>query len=90
MIFNNHPAALRLVAFALAASLPGMARAQTASAGGAAAPAAAAPISVTGTRTDVPVVLDGLDDDPVWAQAPVMGGFKEARPSENADPKQRT
>ena len=35
-------------------------------------------------------ILGRAVSDPVWATAPVMGGFKEARPSENAEPKQRT
>lgn len=46
--------------------------------------------SVAATRTEQPVVLDGRADDPVWQTAPAVGGFREARPSEDADPKQRT
>ncbi len=93
MLDPNPRSAAAVAAIVIALLLPARAAGQTPStaAGPAAAPPAApAPMSVAGTRTDVPVVLDGLDDDPVWATAPVMGGFKEARPSENADPKQRT
>ncbi|HEX6644768.1 MAG TPA: DUF5916 domain-containing protein [Gemmatimonadales bacterium] len=46
--------------------------------------------SVSATRTDQPIVLDGRDDDPVWRIAPATGGFRESRPSEDSEPKQRT
>ena len=46
--------------------------------------------TVTATRTDQPIVLDGRDDDPVWRTAPAQGDFRESRPSEGAEPKQRT
>ena len=52
--------------------------------------ATAAAQSITATRTDQPIILDGRDDDPVWRIAPAHGEFRESRPSENADPKQRT
>ena len=41
-------------------------------------------------RAEQPPVLDGLDNDPVWALAPAVTGFQEVRPSEGAEPKQRT
>ena len=56
----------------------------------AAAQAPASSQAITATRTDQPIVLDGRDDDPVWRVAPAHGEFRESRPSENAEPKQRT
>ena len=47
-------------------------------------------MAVTATRTDAPIILDGRDDDAVWRSAPVTGGFRESRPAENSEPKQRT
>src|SRR5688500_1368433 len=47
-------------------------------------------MAVTATRTDAPIVLDGRDDEAVWRSAPATGGFRESRPAENAEPKQRT
>ncbi len=46
--------------------------------------------SLTAVRADIPPVLDGKDDDPVWALAPLITGFKEVRPSEDAEPRQKT
>src|SRR6478735_12452098 len=34
--------------------------------------------------------LDGKDDEPFWQGVALQGGFREARPTEDADPKQRT
>ncbi|HEU5050586.1 MAG TPA: DUF5916 domain-containing protein, partial [Gemmatimonadales bacterium] len=53
-------------------------------------PAAATAQSVTATRTTEPIVLDGRSDDPVWRVARPVSDFRESRPSENAEPKQRT
>ena len=53
-----------------------------------AAPAAAQ--NVTATRTDQPIILDGIDSEPAWSTAPLHDEFRESRPSEGADPKQRT
>ncbi len=41
-------------------------------------------------RADQPPVLDGRDDDPIWARAPLITGFREIRPSEDGEPRQRT
>jgi hypothetical protein len=46
--------------------------------------------SLAAVRTEQPPVLDGRDDDPFWAQAPLITGFREVRPSEDAEPRQRT
>jgi len=56
-------------------------------------PAAAPPDTtgvVTAVRAEPPPVLDGRDDDPVWATAPEITGFREVRPTEAAEPRQRT
>jgi hypothetical protein len=45
---------------------------------------------VTAVRAEQPPVLDGRDDDPVWATAPEITGFREVRPTEAAEPRQRT
>jgi len=46
--------------------------------------------ALSAVRAATPPVLDGRDDDPVWALAPAITGFREVRPSEDAEPKQRT
>jgi hypothetical protein len=46
--------------------------------------------SVAAFRASQPPVLDGLDSDSIWAQAPAITGFREVRPSEDAEPRQRT
>ncbi|MEP6744280.1 MAG: DUF5916 domain-containing protein, partial [Gemmatimonadota bacterium] len=46
--------------------------------------------SVAATRTETPPVIDGLDEDAIWQTAPRVDAFREARPTEDADPKQRT
>ena len=46
--------------------------------------------SIAATRTEQAPVIDGLDTDPIWAQAPVQEGFREGRPSEGAQPRQKT
>ncbi len=48
------------------------------------------PTSVRATRTAVPPILDGRDDDAVWRMAPVVDAFLEARPTEGAPPRLRT
>jgi len=57
-----------------------------------AAPGTRAPTasSVEATRTAVPPVLDGRDDDVVWRSAPPIEGFLEAKPTEGASPELRT
>ncbi|HVX89628.1 MAG TPA: DUF5916 domain-containing protein, partial [Gemmatimonadales bacterium] len=54
------------------------------------APRAATVGAVAATRAEVPPVLDGLDNDAIWQTAPLQSGFREARPTEDADPKQNT
>ena len=56
----------------------------------AAAQTSSATQAISATRTEQPIVLDGRDADPVWRLAPAHGDFRESRPSENAEPKQRT
>jgi Domain of unknown function (DUF5916) len=46
--------------------------------------------SLSAVRAGQPPVLDGRDDDPVWALAPAITGFREVRPTEDGDPRQRT
>jgi Domain of unknown function (DUF5916)/Carbohydrate family 9 binding domain-like len=46
--------------------------------------------TLSAVRAEIPPVLDGRDDDLVWSVAPVISGFKEVRPSEDAEPRQRT
>lgn len=46
--------------------------------------------AVQATRTAVPPVLDGRDDDLIWRSAPAIDQFLEARPTEGASPKFRT
>jgi len=54
------------------------------------APSAPTTTTVKATRTAVPPVLDGKDDDAIWGAAPPIDGFLEARPTEGAPPKLRT
>jgi hypothetical protein len=56
----------------------------------AATPPVPATTSVPATRTAVPPVLDGKDDDVVWRSAPPIDGFLEAKPAEGAQPQLRT
>jgi hypothetical protein len=46
--------------------------------------------AVRATRTAVPPVLDGRDDDVVWRAAPAIEQFLEAKPTEGAEPELRT
>jgi hypothetical protein len=46
--------------------------------------------TLSAVRAAQPPVLDGRDDDPVWALAPAITGFREVRPSEDAEPRQKT
>jgi hypothetical protein len=41
-------------------------------------------------RTDAPPIIDGLLDDPVWAQAPAETGFKTWRPDFGKDMQEKT
>src|SRR6476659_4405702 len=56
----------------------------------AARPPLQASTSVRATRTQVAPTLDGRDDDAIWQSTPPIDGFLEAKPSEGANPKQRT
>src|SRR5947209_18786115 len=59
-----------------------------------AAPARSVPAPTDSTavavRTDAPPVIDGKDDDPAWATAPAITGFKQWRPTEGKEPRFRT
>ena len=44
----------------------------------------------TATRADAPPVIDGKDDDRVWATTPVISQFKEWRPNEGKAPRFKT
>ena len=81
-----------LLLIALTASVPVSADGQAVPAGATQSRSVSRPPSqsVTAVRTRQPIVLDGVDDEPVWSTAARMVEFREARPSENADPKQRT
>jgi hypothetical protein len=35
-------------------------------------------------------VIDGIEDDQIWHDAPLIGGFREVRPSEDSTPRQNT
>jgi hypothetical protein len=41
-------------------------------------------------RTAEPPVIDGVLDDPAWAQATVIDGFRQVEPMEDAEPTERT
>lgn len=41
-------------------------------------------------RVEEPPVIDGRLDDPQWDQAPVLDGFRQVDPIENAEPSERT
>ena len=50
--------------------------------------AAVGPVaSAVAARAAQPPVIDGRDDDAVWRQAQVIGGFKEWQPTEGAEPR---
>jgi hypothetical protein len=57
---------------------------------GGAAIAATERASIAATRADLAPIIDGRGDDAVWQTAPAQDGFREWRPTENGDPKQRT
>ena len=84
----------RAALLALVLSPSGILAAQTATNAQSYTPArsTAAPAvpSIAAVRTDQPVELDGRDEEAVWRSAPAVSEFRESRPSENAEPKQRT
>lgn len=53
-------------------------------------PATPVPTAVAAVRAAVPPVLDRLDTDPAWADAPVISEFRVFRPTDGAQPKFRT
>ncbi|MBW8772972.1 MAG: hypothetical protein JF590_06765 [Gemmatimonadetes bacterium] len=53
-------------------------------------PTAAIPTSIAATKVESAPAIDGRDDDAIWQNVPRIDGFREARPTEDADPKQRT
>ena len=56
----------------------------------AAVPDHAGPTAAKAVLAARPPVLDGKDDDPVWARAQVIDGFRQFDPVENGEPKFRT
>ncbi|MFN8651869.1 MAG: DUF5916 domain-containing protein [Gemmatimonadales bacterium] len=46
--------------------------------------------ALAAVRAEFPPVLDGKDDDPVWAVTPLITAFREVRPREDGEPRQRT
>ncbi|MEE8177511.1 MAG: hypothetical protein V3T65_05905, partial [Acidobacteriota bacterium] len=46
--------------------------------------------SITAMRTELPVVLDGIPDEPAWEQAPVSLGFVQKDPLEGEPSTERT
>ncbi|HEX6068219.1 MAG TPA: DUF5916 domain-containing protein, partial [Longimicrobiaceae bacterium] len=46
--------------------------------------------SATAVRAAQPPVIDGIDDDAVWASTPVISAFQEWRPTEGEPPRFRT
>lgn len=52
--------------------------------------AEAAPASIQATKVETAPVIDGLDTDPIWATIPAQDGFREMRPTEDGEPRQRT
>lgn len=46
--------------------------------------------TLAAVRADFPPVLDGRDDDPVWVLTPLITTFREVRPREDGEPRQRT
>ena len=66
---------------------------QTQISAGRAGPAQPAPIATAAVVAKHAIkspVLDGKDDDEVWATAQVIDQFRESRPTEDADPRLRT
>src|ERR1700674_5694620 len=45
---------------------------------------------VTAVRADVPPIIDGKDDDPVWRTAPPITAFKQWQPTEGKAPRFKT
>ena len=48
------------------------------------------PASVQAMKVQTAPVIDGLDTDPIWAGIPAQSNFREQRPTEDGEPRQRT
>src|SRR5690606_12107116 len=48
------------------------------------------PLSVKAARITRPVVLDGVLDEPAWAEAPPISAFRQRDPVQGAEPTERT
>jgi hypothetical protein len=73
-----------LLSLALTLLVPGTARARTVR------PPAGAPSAARAVRVDRAPVLDGRDDEPVWQSAPLIDGFRQFAPAEDAPTAFRT
>lgn len=47
-------------------------------------------VDAQAVSADGPIIVDGRFDEPVWAQAPVIGEFVQREPAEGAEPSERT
>ncbi len=47
-------------------------------------------VAASATRAPLAPVLDGIDDDPIWAQAQIIESFRQYSPQEDGDPTFRT
>src|SRR6478736_735548 len=52
--------------------------------------ATSAKVTLQITKGEGVPYLDGRDDEPFWQGVPLQGGFREVRPSEDAEPEQNT
>ena len=88
------PAGTLGLALLLMTALPAAVAAQTAVASTGqnlrTATSAASATSIQATKVDQAPVIDGFDTDAIWANIPVQSAFREARPTEDGDPRQRT
>src|ERR1051325_4553630 len=76
---------------ALALCVPAAVHSQTTvTDNGAIAPAAPAPTMAIAARAAQPPILDGKADDPVWATAMIVDGFRTFSPVMNGEPRFRT
>jgi len=73
----------------LGAAVPALAQGESTAHDGAAHTQSPAPRAVVG-RTDTPPVIDGVLDEAIWADAPVIDDFRQIEPVEGAEPSQRT
>jgi len=78
------------VALCLLSALPASGQQLVRRAGPAGAGARAAATVATAVRAQVSPAIDGLDHDPIWRTAPMVDGFRQFDPVEDADPSFRT